>query len=192
MSSAVIPNAVAPSTKYFVSWSNRSSTAGNGIVCISADTLTTCRRKNATHFDPDDAPPHLRPYYRRLDLHNRDAYVGREDTRVWEKVDREYHHALIEGMSVQLELNKKQRAFADHLYHGVDRQKIGMVSELTGFCCCALALRVGGSSREYRPERNDENNDPVFVNMADWLQTRFNRKKTHIQSVMNKIDYEHL
>lgn len=192
MTTATVSTPGVPTTNNFYAWSNRPEVPYDCPCCIDRAEGYTLRKKNETKFDPEEAPKPLRPLYERLDLHHRDAYVGREDLQVWKKVDTEYHEQLIEGMASQLGLNDRQTEYAVNLYEIVDRQKIGRVCELTGFCCCIHALDVGGCDREYHPARNDENNDPVFVQMADWLKGRFPLDKRAILSVLNKVENRYL
>lgn len=187
MSAAAEPSTVETTPRVFFDWANRPTVPDDIPEFQDWCKESTLHEPNITHFLPEEAPSHVRKHFEKLDLHNRDAYVCREDTLVWKKVDHEYHKDLIKGMVHQLELSKKQSEFACQLYDVVDRQKIGRWSELTAFCCCVLALEVYKGVRVYHPSRNDENNDVVFLRIADWLCQRFTIDEWSILSVLNKI-----
>lgn len=191
MSVETVAQAGGVQTNNFTAWANQPTYPHNP-AAIRDGEEATLQKTNATHFDPDDAPDDQFFHYRKLDLHNRDAWVAREDTKVWQKTDSEHHEHLIQSLILILELNGKQKNEAELLYDAVDRQKLGHPSELTGICCCILALESYPNARSYHPFRNDENNDHLFVKVAEDLMRNPRININIISSVTEKIRHRHL
>lgn len=173
-------------TLHFSDWRNRQLIGGTPVYAYSIS-----QRNTETYFDHKDAAHKYRSHYRKLERHDREKVRLRPDTNVPKMIDWEYHNHITEAVGNQLDLHNEQMQYAKQLYKRVDKGRLGRYSDLTAFCCCVLSLTHGRTNRAYHPARRDENNDPVFLKIAQWYETRFHIKPEHITSVMNKIQHRH-
>jgi hypothetical protein len=126
---------------------------------------------NQTKFHPEEAPEEQRGYYQRLVGYNRGTRTGRgSDQRLLREQEK---LARFDAIAGRLELPPYQRGLARVMMKNLDLRRLGYSTELVAFCLCASLARKDG--RMYHPSRSDNNNDPVFLEVAESLKPREQR-----------------
>lgn len=178
----------------FTDWANKPNWSPAGSIPSPGTPGTnprTLSEPNATYFLLDDVPYRNRQLYSRLKRHNEDKYWNRDDTDKNKTTDTEYHNHIIEAIASHLELNRKQAAYAERLYHAVDKQRLGCKCELTAFCCCIISLRRITNDRDYYPTLREDKKDRIFHRFEGWFKSQFGVSSNRLISVMWKIEHRH-
>lgn len=181
-------------TAQFTDWANKPAyrkvgpTPAPGTPGTNPRTLSAT---NMTYFFYEEAPASLQPKYRRLKEHNEDRYWRRVDTNKHAWSDRLFHNHLIDAITSQLELNENESKYAEALYHTVDKQRLGIESEVTAICCSLISLRRISSTRDYYPSLREDKKDPAAREFERWFKTQFSLSTNRLVSIINKIDYQH-
>ena len=152
---------------------------------------------NATYFDAEDVPAGTywsadflylkkRTHYQYLDDMNsgkrngpkyrNDPYYTRETAR-----------HLVESVACQLDLTERQTGRARRYFLGLDRERLGLPSELVVYCLCAYVLEQDERNRYRRchPNVPAEQIDPVFRRVAESLGLR----QRDIQKTYGKLQH---
>lgn len=123
--------------------------------------------ENRTSFNPDDASSGQEERFEQLRETNRGYWRGHADTANQAAQDRRQRY---EAIASQLDLTDAQQTRGWRRLQSVDLQRMGLSLDLVVFCLCALVVRDDG--REFHPHRSNENNDELFVEMAERLDFR--------------------
>lgn len=103
--------------------------------------------------------------------------------------------ARFDAIAGQLKLEMVQKRRAKRLYSGLDFQELGRRVELWAFCVCAHVCnqderiandpyrRHRSGWKRYHPQKNDDDNDPLFMDLAKSIGLR----TSEIQSGMAKL-----
>lgn len=151
----------------------------------------TDRIEPATRIDPDDAPKSYRPdlseskrdFYKRLELVNRLEWNGKwRDEVLHRKKERQ---AILDAITDSLDMKPHQRERARRILSDVpDSMKQGYEIPLLTFCAAAHACRP--DDRMWHPDRNAENNDPLFSRVLD----SFDFSETVVRKCYHRVENE--
>jgi hypothetical protein len=135
---------------------------------------------NQTKFNPEEAPREQRGKFERWRGYNRGTRTGRgSNQKLIRKQEKLAKYDAIAGL---LELLPHQYSEARTVVGNLDLRRLGYSTELVVFCVCASFAR--GDGRMYHPSRRNDNNDPVFLEVANTLKPRDQRI---IQNCMHKL-----
>lgn len=118
---------------------------------------------NNTKFHPEDAPPERWAIFERLRSYNQGTRTGQGTDQKLKRNQEKL--ARYDAISNQLELTAQQKREGRMVMEYLNLGTFGYTTELVAFCICALVARRDG--RMYHPNRNDENNDSGFLNVAE-------------------------
>jgi hypothetical protein len=161
--------------------------------------LTGPDTRNATKFhgnDPDanyQGPKRLdgfktfEAHYERLATFNEGVYSYKwGDNAILRRQD---NLAIFDAISSGVDLTTYQKEVGREIMKTAPLRKWsspnGVDGILVAICVCATVLKNDWrSGRAYHPNRNDENNDDLFVRLLD----RFSYRKSTIRSCIQKVD----
>lgn len=157
-----------------------------------APSLRSFHIPNATLIEKDDVPKDKQRLFNRLIKHQYDADKYRVDTRISEDVDRQLNEGIIWGMCFQLDLTNRQTERATAWFESLDRQALGIQTELVAFGVCmhVVAVDVDESKmpvRAYHPFRKDENNDEWFLRVSKNLMRFHGVDENRLVSIYQKL-----
>lgn len=136
---------------------------------------------SATYFDIKDVPAgafwladflylNKRKYYQHL----ADINAGRKNGPKWRNdpfLTYEANRDLIDCLTAALDLTPTQRNRARRYFLNLDREKLGLKTELVAFCLCSFLLEMDKQNHQRRchPNVERERRDPLFTSVAENL-----------------------
>lgn len=123
--------------------------------------------EDRTQFCPEDAPREQQDHYEMLRNTNRGYWKGFAVTANQRATER---HQRFQTIASQLELTDYQEQEGQRMLDSIDLQRLGLSLDLVLFSLCALVVRDDG--RAYHPYRSNDNNDDLFVELAEDLEFR--------------------
>jgi hypothetical protein len=148
-----------------------------------SEPLTESDGLNATKFHPEEAPEHLRDYYRRLSKYNYGLNLNWADNS---EQRRQEALAIFDALSGNLELTPFQKRVGRARMDSLEIYKLGWSVEHVAFAVCAVTAREDG--RLYHPNRSDDRNDSEFVRLARSLDLRPKGIDTCMQKITRMIE----
>lgn len=132
--------------------------------------------------------------WNKLDSHNRDTWWKfRDDVSVWQSADAQYKIGTVSAFGLQLGMNDFLIQKAINELMEIDVPELGLNLEEVAFCVCGVVVNRNAEERYsdaplYHPQRNDENNPEVFVQLANRIIERFERASMkRIRSCWQKL-----
>ncbi|WP_144240028.1 hypothetical protein [Haladaptatus cibarius] len=154
---------------------------------------------NWTDFHYHELPRHeyqKRKKYRRLARYN--TGIGHGDWSNQELLRHMENLHRFDAIAGQLKMDRSQKKRARKHYSSLDFRGLGRRVELVAFCVCVHVCnnddrifsdpyrRHGNGWKRYHPQQNDENNDPLFVNVAESIGL----EEDDIQSMMSRLRHD--
>ncbi|WP_254823542.1 hypothetical protein [Haloglomus halophilum] len=134
-----------------------------------------------TREDIWSLPPEQQRTYRRLrQIQQGKTHKGWEDSKPRNQREKS---GVFDRIANRLNLTDHRKAIAKGRFTDINLQTFGFSRELVAFCVCALAVRA--DNRFYHPNRSDENNDPVFLEVASEDLSQYEQR--HILRCMSKL-----
>lgn len=157
-----------------------------------APPLTSPDTNNATKFHQDEAPDGYRldgsksyeQHYKHMKMNNTGLWNGKwGNKKIIRTID---NLAMYDAIASQLGLTDRQKRIGRSRLLTVDNTRYGQMGGVRAVAFCLCKLVCGEDGRDYYPTRKGENNDSLFVEIADKLGL----SQREIEKVIPKVRSE--